>query len=103
MSASRLPRSAQRLLIAGIVTIALLATLFVALPTDLNAAAAVSAPVAEEIVLPMAPADEGGGGLSGSGASEWLPFAVLLGPFMVVITGLLWLTFKIDDSETDDE
>jgi hypothetical protein len=102
MSASTLPHSAHRLLIVAIVTIALLATLFAALPADLDAAA-VSTPPAQEIVIPMAPADEGGDGLSGSTSSEWIPFAVLLGPFLVVITGLLWLTFRIDASEADDE
>ena len=60
-------------------------------------------PQAQEIIIPMAPADEGGDGLSGSGASEWLPFAVLLGPFLVVVSGLLWLTFRIDASEAEEE
>lgn len=102
MSAFTLPRSGRRLLIVGVVTIALLATLFAALPADLDAAG-VTTPPAEEIVIPMAPADEGGDGLAGAGASEWLPFAVMLGPLLVLITGLLWLTFKIDSTEAEDD
>ncbi len=102
MSASTLPRSARRLLIVGLVTIALLAALLAALPADLDAAS-VATPPAQEIVIPMAPAGEGGDGLAGAGASEWLPFATLLGPFMVVMTGLLFLTFKIDSSDADDD
>ena len=102
MSASTLPRSGRRLLIVGVVTIALLATLFAALPADLDAAG-VTTPPAEEIVIPMAPADEGGGGLSSSGASEWLPFAILLGPLLILITGLLWLTFRVDSNDAEDD
>jgi len=101
MSAARM-HPARQLLVAMIVTVFLLALLAVALPAAADAAG-IATPPAEEIVIPMAPADEGGDGLAGAGASEWLPFAVLLGPFLVVITGLLFLTFKIDSGHSDEE
>lgn len=105
MSASAPPTTARRLLVVGTVitaTVALLAALFVAFPAGLEGAD-VAAPPAQEIVIPLAPADEGGDGLAGAGASEWIPFAVALGPALVLLTGLLWLTFKIDANETDDD
>ncbi|MXY78209.1 MAG: hypothetical protein F4Y94_00515 [Chloroflexi bacterium] len=93
---------ARRSLLALTIAALLVAVLFAALPAPADAAALPEAP-GDEVVIPMAPADEGGAGMSGSGASEWLPFAVLLGPFLVVITGLLWLTFRIDASEAEEE
>ncbi|MCY3920402.1 MAG: hypothetical protein OXG38_11460 [Chloroflexi bacterium] len=93
---------ARRSLLALTVAALLAALLFAALPAPAEAAGLPEAP-GDETIIPMAPADEGGAGMSGSGASEWLPFAVLLGPFLVVITGLLWLTFRIDASEAEEE
>ena len=101
MSAARM-NPARQLLVALIVTVFLLALLAVAVPAAADAAG-ITTPPAEEIVIPMAPADEGGDGLSGAGASEWLPFAVLLGPLLVLITGLLFLTFKLDSGHSDEE
>ncbi len=92
----------RRSLLALTVAALLLAALFAALPAPADAAGLPETP-GDEMIIPLAPADEGGAGMSGSGASEWLPFAVLLGPFLVVITGLLWLTFRIDAGETDEE
>lgn len=94
--------SPHRFLLALTVTALLVGLLLVALPAPIEAAG-LATPPAQEIIIPMAPADEGGDGLSGSGASEWLPFAVLLGPFLVVVSGLLWLTFRIDASEAEEE
>ncbi len=94
--------SPRRFLLALTVTALLVGLLLVALPAPIEAAG-LTAPPAQEIIIPMAPADEGGDGLSGSGASEWLPFAVLLGPFLVVVSGLLWLTFRIDASEAEED
>lgn len=102
MRASRLPRTTRRLLIVALVSVVLLTSLFFIAPAETEAAGIAPQP-GHEIVIPMAPADEGGGGLSGSGASEWIPFAVMLGPFVVVITGLLWLTFRIDADEVDED
>ena len=102
MSASTLPTTARRLLVAGAVTLALLAALFVALSADVEGAG-LAGPPAQEIVIPMAPADEGGDGLSGAGASEWIPLAVLLGPAAVLLAGVMWLTFRIDADQTDDD
>ena len=93
---------ARRSLLALTIAALLAAVLFAAMPAPADAAGLPEAP-GNETIMPMVPADEGGGGMSGSGASEWLPFAVLLGPFLVVITGLLWLTFRIDAGETDEE
>jgi hypothetical protein len=60
-----------------------------------------AAPVAEEMV--SIDSDVGDGGYDGAGASDWLPFAMMLGPFLVLITGLLWVTFRIDKSEGREE
>ena len=50
------------------------------------------------IVNPITPAGEGGGGVGveSAGASAWIVFGVGLGSFMVLMTGLLWITIKID-------
>ncbi len=85
------------LLITAAVLAALLTTTAVALPASAGAAA-VDTSVAQEIVLPMAPGGEGGGGIDGSGAPQWIMFAIALGPFLVLISSLLWLTVRIDAS-----
>ncbi len=95
------PRNARRVCIAGLLTAALLLALVAAWPADAQAAAGADVP-AQEIVLPLAAADEGGGGLSGAGASEWLPFAIALGPALLLIAGILWITFAIDRYEDSD-
>ena len=56
-------------------------------------------PPAGEQRLPMTAPDEGGAGTDQAGASEWIPFAVMLGPFLVLVVPLLWLIFRIDRSE----
>ena len=94
-------RSTRQVLIAALLMATTLLILISAWPGDVHAAATTEA-FAEETILPFAPADEGGAGLSGAGASEWLPFAVALGPALVLIAGLLWLTFGIDRSEQSD-
>ena len=47
----------------------------------------------------MTPASEGGGGVGVENASPaaWIVFGVGLGPFIVLMAGLLWLTIKIDN------
>ena len=92
----------RRLLVALLLTLFMVAVLAVVVPSA-SEAAGIAGPPAEEIVIPMAPADEGGGGLSQAGASEWIPFAVTLGPFLVIISGLLWLTFRVDAEEVDED
>lgn len=88
---------ARLLVVMAVVGLLLIGAL--AAPVGEAAAAGLAPAVADEVVPPQAPADEGGAGLSNAGASEWLPFAITLGPFLVLITGLLWLTFGIDRSE----
>ena len=46
--------------------------------------------------------DVGDGG-NGAGASDWALFAMLLAPFLVLFSGLMWLTFGIDHSRELDE
>ncbi len=67
-------------------------------PSPASAAGDAQTP-ADEQLLPMAAPDEGGAGTDQAGASEWIPFAVMLGPFLVLIVPLLWLIFRIDRSE----
>ena len=61
----------------------------------------VAAPVTEEVVY--IDSDVGDGGLNGVGASDWAMFAMLLAPFLVLFSGLMWLTFGIDKSHGDEE
>lgn len=100
-----LPRALARPLLLLLITAALLAALLatevVTLPTSADAAG-IDTPVEQETVIPMTPGGEGGGGLDNSGASEWVMFAMALGPFLVLITALLWLTVKIDSSNEDE-
>ena len=109
MTETILPRTLVRPLLLLLITVALLAALLtttaVTLPASADAAG-IDAPVAQETVVPMTPGGEGGGGLDGSGAPQWIMFAIALGPFLVLITTLLWLTVKIDAStgaDIDDE
>jgi len=52
----------------------------------------------------VTPADSDvNGGFDGAGASDWVPFAIMLAPFIVLISGLLWVTFGIDRSEGREE
>ncbi len=84
--------------IAGVAAALLLGALFAAFPDSADAAA-VDPPLTDELVLPMTPAREGGDGIDNAGTSEWVMLAVTLGPFSVLISGLIWLTFRIDKSE----
>ena len=72
---------------------------FTALPGSVDAAAATPPPQVEQIVLPHAPADQGGTDSTNARTADWLMFAVTLGPFAVLMAGLLLLTFGIDRSE----
>ncbi len=92
------PHALVRPLLLLLITTALLVAATITLPTSAGATG-LDTPVGQEIVLPLTPADEGGGGLGNAGESEWIMFAVALGPFLVLIIGLLWLTLKIDSSE----
>ena len=87
-----------RPVVALTIAAAVLVGAVVALPTSASAAD-VGNPVAEELVVPMAPSGEGGDGIGSGTASGWIVFAVGLGPFALLMTGLLWLTFRIDRSE----
>ena len=89
------------LLLAVIALVAILAVAIVTTPgaNDLSAAS-IDQPVAEELVLPMTPPDQGGGGTNNYKATDWITFAVPLGAFIPLILGLLWLTFRIDASES---
>jgi hypothetical protein len=102
MMVTILPRTLVRPLLLLLITAALLTTTAVTLPASADAAA-IDAPVAQETVLPMTPGGEGGGGLDGSGAPQWIMFAIALGPFLVLISTLLWLTVKIDASTGADQ
>ena len=62
-------------------------------------AAAEAEPVAREVVSPNTPPDEGGGGLMNAKSEDWMLFAILLGPIIVLMTGLLLIVFRIDRSE----
>ena len=66
-----------------------------------SAAAAESAPpFGDQDVIPRsAPADEGGDGVSGAKSQEWILFALLLGAFLPLMSGLFLLMFRIDHSE----
>ena len=93
------------LLIATALVAALLTAAVVTMPTSAGAAG-IDAPVEQETVMPMTPGGEGGGGLDNAGAPEWVMFAMALGPFLVLMTGLLWLTVRIDasnDAGNEDE
>ena len=62
-------------------------------------AAGVDGPIVGEQPLPQTPPDQGGAGVDGYKATDWITFAVPLGAFLPAIIGLLWLTFRIDRSE----
>lgn len=84
-----------------LIVIAAALVLGVLLATAPSADAAGLAPPAIEQV---APADSDvNGGFDGAGASDWAPFAIMLAPFIVLISGLLWVTFGIDRSEGREE
>ena len=88
------------LLLAVIALVAILAVAIVTTPgTNDLSAANIDQPIAEELVLPMTPPDQGGGGTNNYKATDWITFAVPLGAFIPLILGLLWLTFRIDASE----
>ncbi len=53
--------------------------------------------MAEEVVSIDSDVEQGG--MDGAGASDWLPFAIMLAPFLVLVSGILWVTFGIDKSE----
>ncbi len=99
MPSLALPDLSRALLLAVLATTLLLGVVLVS--ASIASAGDVVAPVAEEMV--SIDSDVGDGGSDGAGASEWLPFAMMLGPFIVLITGLLWVTFRIDKSEGREE
>lgn len=79
-----------------IVAAALLLGVFLVATPSVEAGDATPPPI--ERIVPI-DSDVQGGGTAGAGASEWIPFAIMLGPFSILITGILWLTFRIDRSE----
>ena len=82
--------------------LALLVVAFTCLQmTTIGSISAAEMQVASESItaIPMTPASEGGGGVGVENASPaaWIVFGVGLGPFIVLMAGLLWLTIKIDN------
>ena len=75
---------------------------FTALPGSVDAAAVTPSPQVEQIVLPQAPADQGGTDATNALTADWLMFGVTLGPFFVLMGALLLITFRIDGSEQHD-
>lgn len=94
-----LPELSRALILAVLASALLLGVVLLTTPSV--SAEDVAAPVTEEVVY--IDSDVGDGGLSGVGASDWVLFAMLLAPFLVLFTGLMWLTFGIDKSEADEE
>lgn len=99
-SSPTLLRPLLALAIAAVLLIGAVAVLDT--PVQAAATPGIAAPAVTEPVLPPAAADEGGAGVGNAGASEWLPFALLLAPFLALMTGLLWLTFRIDHDERQE-
>ena len=94
-----LPELSRALILAVLASALLLGVVLLTTPSvSANDGAA---PVIEEVVY--IDSDVGDGGLDGMGASDWALFAMLLAPFLVLFTGLMWLTFGIDKSEADEE
>lgn len=91
-------RSPRRVLLV-LALVAILATAGGGLSAPAASAAEQTAPIPVERLLPHTPADEGGTAIDNAEKPEWFLFAVLLGPFLVLVSGILWLTFRIDHSE----
>ena len=85
-----------RLALAGLIAAALLGGVALATP---SAAAAAPLGVTSAGVLADVPPNEGGSGVNNAGSSEWIVFSVGLGPFVILVSCLLWITFGIDKSE----
>ena len=94
-----LPELSRALILAVLASALLLGVVLLTTPSV--SASDVAAPVTEEVVY--LDSDVGDGGMNGFGASDWAPFAILLAPFLVLFTGLMWLTFGIDRSHGDEE
>ena len=92
-------RLSPRRLLLLLALVAILATAGGGLSAPSASAAQQSAPIPVQRLLPHVPADEGGTAINNAEKSEWYLFAILLGPFLVLVSGLLWLTFRIDHSE----
>lgn len=91
-------RSPRRLLLI-LALVATLATAGGGLSAPTASAAQQTVPVPVQRLLPHTPADEGGTAIDNAEKPEWFLFAILLGPFLVLVSGILWLTFRIDHSE----
>ncbi len=98
MRAAALPDLSRALILAVLASALLLGVVLLTTPSV--SAEDVAAPVTEEIVY--IDSDVGDGGTNGMGASDWAMFAMLLAPFLVLFSGLMWVTFGIDRSEADE-
>lgn len=99
MRIASLPDLSRALILAVLASALLLGVVLLTSPSV--SAEDVAAPVTEEVVY--IDSDVGDGGLNGFGASDWALFAMLLAPFLVLFSGLMWLTFGIDHSRGLDE
>ncbi len=54
-------------------------------------------------IAPQAAPDEGGTGVNNFGSEEWFEFAVMLGPFLVLVTFILILVFKWDSHAGNED
>lgn len=79
--------------------LALVAALALTLAPGEALAAGIDGPTVGEQPFPQASPDQGGAGVNGYKATDWITFAVPLGAFLPAIIGLLWLTLRIDRSE----
>ncbi len=98
MRTAALPDLGRALILAVLASALLLGVVLLTTPSV--SAEDVAAPVTEEVVY--IDSDVGDGG-SGAGASDWALFAMLLAPFLVLFSGLMWLTFGIDRSRGLEE
>ncbi|HJN93504.1 MAG TPA: hypothetical protein QGF05_12385 [Dehalococcoidia bacterium] len=87
-----------RPLLVLFVAAALILGIFLA-ATPVLEASDLAEPVTEQVISSPIDSDVQDDGLNGFGASDWVMFAVLLAPFLVLFTGIMWLTFGIDKSE----
>jgi hypothetical protein len=99
MRTAALSDLSRALVLAVLASALLLGVVLLTIPSV--SAEDVAAPVTEEVVY--IDSDVGDGGLNGVGASDWAMFAMLLAPFLVLFSGLMWLTFGIDKSHGDEE
>ena len=54
-------------------------------------------------IAPQAAPDEGGTGVNNYGPEEWVQFAVMLAPFLVLVTFILILVFKWDSHAGNED